>query len=80
MKILSWNVQRIGAAAKRVLVKRLVHLQKTDIIFLQGTKCQDPDDGVIRSMCGSGSMDGWPKTLKEHWVVCGVCGAWINGD
>lgn len=56
MKVLFWNVQGLGAVEKQVMVKKLVIMQKPDIFLLQETKCQDPDDRLVRSVWGSGNL------------------------
>lgn len=39
-----------------MMVKKLVIMQKPDIFLLQETKCQDPDDRLVRSVWGSGNL------------------------
>uniref|UniRef100_A0A2N9G1Y9 Endonuclease/exonuclease/phosphatase domain-containing protein n=1 Tax=Fagus sylvatica TaxID=28930 RepID=A0A2N9G1Y9_FAGSY len=72
LRILTWNVQGLNNPNKRVVVKNKLEEWKGDLLCLQETKIDKMEQYIVRSLCGSPSVDWVAAEAMHTWVFSGV--------
>ena len=76
LRILPWNVQGLNNPNKRVVVKNKLEEWKGDLLCLQETKIDKMEQYIVRSLCGSPSVD-WVAAEAMH-TVSGILLMWYR--
>ena len=74
VKILSWNVRGANDPDKRKVIKNFLRTHKADLVCLQGTKVQEMNNVVARSL-GVGGFMNW-KALNAEGTAGGILLLW----
>ena len=57
MKILSWNVRRLGSWVKRAIIKESVQRNKIDLLLIQESKLRTVSNSIVKEVWGSSTTD-----------------------